>query len=121
MAIPSGSGTEVLKNIPKDGLNNAWWSGSDVTVPAHHIWTIISIIMSNISGNTANLGLRVVPSAGGSLDLIPNTGDTPITRYGTFVFNDKIVLSAGDEIRVYTNQDSMDILISYIDQDWTTP
>ena len=118
MAIPSGSGTEVLKNLAKDALNNTWWSGSDVTVPTNHIWTIISIVMSNMSANTADFGLRVVPSAGGSIELIPNTGDTQITRYGTFVWNDKIVLSAGDEIRVYTNQDSMDIFISYIDQNW---
>jgi hypothetical protein len=118
MSIPDGGGTEVLKNLYKDGLNNAWWSGTDVTVPASHIWTILSITMSNISSDTADIGLRIVPSAGGSLDIIPNTGDTPLTRYGVFVWNDKLVLSAGDEIRFYTNK-TMDIFISYIDQDWS--
>jgi len=117
MAIPSGNGSEVLKNLSKDALNATWWTGS--TVPAHHIWTIISIVMSNVSGSTADLGLRIVPSGGGTLDLIPNTGDTQILRYGVFVWNDKIVLNGGDEIRVYTNQNSMDVLLSYIDQDWS--
>ena len=116
MAIPSGGGTEVLKNLSKDVLNNAWWTGS--TVPANHIWTILSITMSNITSSTADLGLRIMPSAGGTIDVIPNTGDTPITRYGVFVWNDKLVLSAGDEFRVYTNK-TMDIFISYIDQDWS--
>ena len=119
MAIPSGAGTEVLNNIPKNGLSNAWWSGSDVTVPSDHIWTILSIIICSVSSSTSNIGLRMVPGStpdsGTTIDLIANTGDNQLERYHTFVWSDKLILYAGDEIRVYTNQVA-DVLISYIDQ-----
>lgn len=119
MGIPTGVGTEVLNNIPKNGLNNAWWSGSDVTVPSDHIWTVLSIIICSLSSSTSHIGLRMIPGSapdsGQTIDLIANTGDTVVERYHTFVWSDKLVLSEGDEIRVYTNQ-TADILISYIDQ-----
>ena len=77
MGIPTGAGTEVLNNIPKNGLSNAWWTGSDVTVPSDHIWTILSIIICSVSSSTSNIGLRMIPGSapdsGQTIDLIANT------------------------------------------------
>ena len=45
MAIPSGSGTEVLKRFIKDGQDNTESKAIDGV--ADHIYTVLSIIVKN--------------------------------------------------------------------------
>jgi len=128
MAIPSGSGTEVLKrttiHAQSNTLSSFRWDGtmattgtSTYTVPAHHIITVISIVF-NEQANTA-----------GQFRLIANDGSNdiyflykePITSAGTFVWNDRIVLTAGDKLQFNMEASGpvMDAYCSYIDQDWS--
>ena len=61
MAIPSGSGTEVLKRHSVHANSDAWVNL--ITGVANHIYTVISIVASEAGGNAETLGLRVDISA----------------------------------------------------------
>ena len=70
MAIPSGSGTEVLKRTTTDGLGN-----SDVKVidgEADHIYTVLSIIF--FVHTAATIEIKVNPSAGTAIYLVSQAG-----------------------------------------------
>jgi len=127
MAIPSGSGTEVLKRTTIHAQSNAEtafrWDGTmattgtnTYTVPANHIITVLSIIVVE-QGNDSE-----------TFDIYMNNGSSnirllkaqPITGYSTFVFNDKFVLTGGDKLVVGAGSSAnIDFLCSYIDQDWS--
>ena len=115
MAIPSGSGTEVLKRASAESVDNTTTKILDGV--ANHIYTILSIVVSHNGSANCNLSIYVAPSASGSVYLVrPNNNMTP---YGTFVFSDRIILTGTDELNVTCNSGDHDIYISYIDQDWT--
>jgi len=136
MAIPSGSGTEVLKrtsviNVGGGTAQATWWevdwtsaqvtSASTYDVPAHHIITVLNVIICNNStSSTYKVDMAITPSGGTIQDIIKNVSVGPVD---TFVWNDKFVLSAGDSLGFRNNEDNsgddFDIYISFIDQDWT--
>ena len=111
MAIPSGSGTEVLKRVTADS-NSGWneiFSGS-----ANHIYTIITIIaQANATGGT--IGLRVNDGA----EDIYILNSHPLAAYETFIWNDKFVLYEDDDLDIYSSGADVDFYVTYIDQDWT--
>jgi hypothetical protein len=116
MAIPSGSGTEVLKRVIIDGLGTS--EGTLITGVANHIYTILSISVAQRNTSATTFSLYVDPSAGGTdmymLDAYSIPGDSH------FIWNDKFVLSGTDKLHVVCNRsDSIDIICSYIDQDWS--
>ena len=115
MAIPSGSGTEVLKRNSAEGVDNTTTKILDGV--ANHIYTIVSIVISNNGSGAANLDIYVSPSASGSVYLV--RADSNLISKGTFVWNDRLVLTGTDELNVTCNSADHDIYISYIDQDWT--
>ena len=126
MAIPSGSGTEVLKRTTINSQSNTAtafrWDGtmattgtSTYTVPANHIITVISIIFSEQGGAAESISL-LLNDGTNNISLM----DQSIPSLGTFIFNDKFVLTGGDKLTaVLSNSGNVDILLSYIDQDWT--
>ena len=64
MAIPSGSGSEVLKR----GTFTVT-STTDTKIldgVANHIYTVLSIIITETAGNSETFGLFLDPSAGGT-------------------------------------------------------
>tara|TARA_B100000214_G_scaffold299402_1_gene229565 strand:- start:115 stop:498 length:384 start_codon:yes stop_codon:yes gene_type:complete len=127
MAIPSGSGTEVLKRTFIHAQSNTAtsfrWDGtmattgtSTYTVPANHIITVLNISF-NEQGNAAEI-----------IDIMVNDGTNniyllqyqPLPAYSTFVWNDKIVLTGGDKLIIKTDSAAnVDAFCSYIDQDWS--
>ena len=136
MAIPSGSGSEVLKSASItafSGSSNGWWAvrwdgiqvdaeNSSFAVPTNHIITVLSINVCNTHASVAypfSMGCRT----NGSTDTkyILKNQDIPAT--GTFVYSDKIVLSGGEKLLFNDEEnssgDDLDIVISFIDQDWT--
>ena len=131
MAIPSGSGTEVLKNgVIKS--NNTWtyirWderitapgnaSGTGTTaVPANCIITILNMTVNNTHSSASSFALRANVGSTDSVYIINHNGIN-IPVYETFVFSEKFVLSPDNELQVYSNQNT-DIYFSYIYQDWT--
>ena len=117
MTIPTGSGTEVLKRASVHGNSNAWTSL--ITGVANHIYTVLSITWAEEAGNAEGIGLRVDISAAGSNQVVLMNNGTSLPAYGSFVWNDKIVLTGTDKLEVYSSAGNVDIYVSYIDQDWS--
>ena len=116
MAIPTGSGTDVLKRSIIDGLGTS--EQTLITGVANHIYTIISILVAQKNSSATTFTLYVDPSAGGTDMHILNAHSLPGNSH--FVWNDKFVLSGTDKLHVVCNRgDAIDIVCSYIDQDWS--
>ena len=127
MAIPSGSGTEVLKRTTIHALSDTEtsfrWDGTmattgtaTYTVTANHIITVLNIVVAE-TANTA-----------GNFNIYMNDGTNPIhllrnqslSGKATFVWNDRLVLTGGDKLVLYTEAAAnMDAVCNYIDQDWS--
>ena len=118
MAIPSGSGTEVLKSISLKGNTNAWTT--ILNGVADHIYTILSVSFVETGGNTINIAMQVDPSGDGSNEIyFKHYSTDSLPPYSTYVWNDKFVMVGVDHLIVYSSA-ACDIYVSYIDQDWTT-
>ena len=129
MAIPSGSGTEVLKNAAIKG-NGTWskirWdtpiaasgnSSGTVAVPANCIITVISVIATNTTGSSGSFAMRIDIGSTDEIYLLQHNG-TNIPAYNTFSFTDRYILTPDNELEFYSSQPT-DIVISYIYQDWS--
>ena len=110
MAIPSGSGTEVLKRIAYNANNNATRT---YAVGTNHIWTILSVII-HCAGSDGGANFHTYD---GTSDIKIWTGT--IKNDETFVWNDRYVLTSGDSFRFWNAATDMEWVISYIDQDWS--
>ena len=116
MAIPSGSGTEVLKVNRYQGISTETLVFQGV---ADHIYTILSIIINQGDGaSSRELYLRLYDSTGTSTEHYIIKA-LPVPAGQTFVWNDKFVISGSYNMRLLSASGDADIMISYIDQDWT--
>ena len=116
MAIPSGSGTEVLKRGTFTVTDTTDTKIIDGTT--NHLYTVLSITVCETAGNAETFDLFLDPSAGGTDYEI--LSDQALGANKTFVFNDRIVMSGTDELNFKAGGTcDIDIIISYIDQDWT--
>ncbi len=113
MAIPTGSGTEVLKLTTKDGV--AGVAGHVlITGVANHIYTVLSISITEMEGDTGKkFSIRI-----GDINVV---FERAINGRETFVWNDRLVISGATDLSVYLHESSnaFDMTCSYIDQDWT--
>ena len=117
MAIPSGSGTEVLKHISNRTLTNSWTT--ILTGVTNHIYTILSVIATETGSNAELLNIGVADD-GSNTNLHYITNMASIPANGTFVWNDKFVISGAKYLRMALDSSGdVDIWVSYIDQDWT--
>ena len=116
MAIPSGSGTEVLKRASIHALSDAW--SAIITGVANHIYTVLSITACNNDGSTDTANMRVDISAAGSNQIVIFT-EQSIDAKATFVWNDKIVLRPSDKLLFTASGSGIDAYCTFIDQDWT--
>lgn len=121
MPIPSGTGTEVLKNSLVMGQGGTEVDLIDLTVSGIWTATIISVVVTNDHGSEDGFfDLHIVSpsSPAGSVKLVVAQS---ATRNETFVFNDRVVLTDGQKLAFLRNgsQGSWDITTSYILQDWT--
>ena len=128
MAIPSGSGSEILQRGWYENLSStdifAMFDGTVATttntnaVPTNKIVTVLNITATNMSGTYEEL-LNIRVEYGGST-IIYLVYNQPIPLKKTFVYNDKIVLHPTDQLAF--NCDSaaaVDFSFNYIIQDWT--
>ena len=117
MALPTGTGTEVLSR----GTFTVTGT-SDTKIldgVALHVYTVLSIVITETAGAAEVSGLFVDPSAGGTDYEIISLA-TALAADSTFIFNDSIVLVGTDELNFKAGGScDIDIVISYIDQDWT--
>jgi hypothetical protein len=112
MAIPSGSGTEVLKNV--NGVTaNA--ETTALTVGTNKVVTILNI--SIFASQAANSTLQIDLSDGSAdYTLVYQT----MLGTSTYVWNEKLVLRPTHALKIseISNYD-MHWWVSYIEQDWT--
>lgn len=116
MAIPSGSGTEVLKRgtfTVTDDTDTKIIDGV-----ANHIYTVLSISICETAGAAETFDIFLDPSAGGTdYEVI---SDQALAANKTFVYNDRMVLTGTDELNFKAGGTcNIDIIVNYIDQDWT--
>tara|TARA_B100000131_G_C17654926_1_gene425677 strand:+ start:59 stop:409 length:351 start_codon:yes stop_codon:yes gene_type:complete len=116
MAIPSGSGTEVLKVNRFQGIN----ATNTIVLQgvADHIYTVLSIIFVNTDSSAREIYMRMYDGTGTSNEHYILQAQSVPTN-GTFVFNDKMVISGAYNLRVSCANGDMDVTVSYIDQDWS--
>ena len=117
MAIPSGSGTEVLKRATTHNLNNTW--SNIITGVANHIYTIVSIIITEQGGASETIRFFIADSDGSSNPhyILPST---TLGSETAFVWNDKFVITGNKKLMFESgNAANIDVICSYIDQDWT--
>ena len=117
MAIPSGSGSEVLKRGTFTVATTADTKILDGV--ANHIYTVLSILITETAGNAETFGLFLDPSAGGTDYEIVSLA-TALPADSTYIFNDRLVLVGTDELNFKAGGAcNIDIVINYIDQDHT--
>ena len=113
MAIPSGAGTEVLKRATLHGNNAA--TTEILSGTAGHIYTILSIVYCDMEAAEGKIAMRIND---GSNDIYL-LYDHSVPSNGTFIWNDRLVLSEDDDLDVYNETNNGDWYLTYIDQDWT--
>tara|TARA_R100000808_G_C2119087_1_gene130827 strand:+ start:756 stop:1142 length:387 start_codon:yes stop_codon:yes gene_type:complete len=128
MAIPSGSGTEVLCRGTIETLSNSqtahvWTSpyrattGTDTAVvPANTIITVLGFIATNTASGTENLRCYLHDGTG-TLEILYQD----IPEASVFAWNDRFVLYPGDKwsFKMDTSAD-VDIVTTFIKQDWSS-
>jgi len=117
VAIPSGSGSEVLRRVSIHALTDS--SQILINGVANHIYTILSVIFCEQSGGAEQVYMQVDISAAGSNEIfLLEKQDIPAD--GTFVWSDRFVMTGTDELQVFTeNSTDIDVYCTYIDQDWS--
>ena len=127
MALPTGSGSEILRSGGMNGLTNTATSfnfgggisvvaTNNTVVPTLSIVTILNIVYCEMADADELIDLYVYKSSN-QCNILNNAS---LPAKSTFVFSDRLVLMAGD--RVTTNLASAgtaDVYFSYILQDWS--
>ena len=108
---PSGVGTEVLRRVFLESASNT--TTSLLTVATDHIYTVLSVIFENGQTATKNFTMSISGDGSGGVYLIRNQS---VVQNGTFVFNDKFVLTEGDILKITSDSTDHDVWCSYIDQ-----
>ena len=134
MAIPSGSGSEVLRNAAINAQNNNTarvdWGGTTgtgtvrtsgnssgtTTVPANVIITVLNITCCQVSA-THNIKASVDWQDSGTEILVFSHVGLAVDT--VFVWNEKMVLREGDILKLYNSADQCDWTVNFIYQDWT--
>tara|TARA_R110000824_G_scaffold117675_1_gene269729 strand:- start:114 stop:521 length:408 start_codon:yes stop_codon:yes gene_type:complete len=135
MAIPNGSGSEVLRNAAIN-QNNATTAQVDfgaatgtgsvrstgnsagvTAVPANVIITVINITCSVGGADQGNISATIDWQGGGTdilifkqMNVLDNT---------TFIYNERMVLREGDILKLYNSANWCDWSVNFIYQDWT--
>ena len=113
MAIPSGSGTEILGKF--SGQLATTSNTTIFTVPAHHIYTIISFSICRDGGTSNTISVKIHD---GTADRILLYSEN--LQNNTFLWNDRIVLMPSNIFKFHpSGATSLHYWISYIDQDWS--
>ena len=119
MAIPSGSGSEVLKSTQLTALTNS--VQTLITGVANHIYTVVSIVVCETIEDTGDKIRIYLADSDGSSNPVYIIYEQTIDSKQTFVFNDKFSFTGGTQkLQIITTASAnMDVVCSYIDQDWT--
>mgnify|MGYP003322268640 FL=1 len=128
MAYPTGSGSERLHRGMMDNQATSatafTWGGTQptvgnasATVPAHHIITLLTILVCEMTNNATRTFTLYGHDGAQQINLLydQNTG-----AKGTFIWNDKVVFHPGDWLKINGSSGSgFDVHYTYIAQNWT--
>ena len=113
MAIPSGSGTEVLKVALTAGVTNA--ESVVLGGVANHIYTILSVTLCETAGAAETFDMYIDDNAGGTDYYIYKA--QALAANATFEHTSKFVLLATDRLCVATASSAdVDVVVSFLDQ-----
>jgi len=113
---PSGAGTEVLRRAYFNSLSNT--DQKIIDGVANHIYTILSVIFCERVGSTSEVLNMFVDIDDGGTD-IHLMAEQAIPAYGTFVWDNKFIITATDALNVATSTAAtVDCYITYIDQEF---
>lgn len=116
MAIPSGSGAEVVK-VSTAYVNATSAEQTIITGVANHIYTILSVIICE-QGNADEL-IHLYIDDDGSTEIYLLLFQ-PLKARETFIWNDKFAISGTDCLRIASaSSASYYYTCTYVDQDWT--
>ena len=129
MAIPSGSGTETLRNggwstqstdvtsFDFSAGNPSLGDETD-TVPANHIITVVLITWCETNEAAEQIHLWYRDGVGGGQGYLIVHQD--LAAFDTFIWNTKFVLIGADWLKTATeNAADIDVTYTYLDQDWS--
>ena len=120
MAIPSGSGTEVLKRSYLKAQDET--EATLITGVANHIYTVVTIIVSDV-GNISDsvFSFYIDFNLGGTNCYV--LVDQSCVSKSTYISNDRFSITGTDKLhfKAYSagSTASYDVWCTYIDQDWT--
>jgi hypothetical protein len=118
MAFPTGSGSERLKSTQV--MSQSATPLTYITGVALHIYTVISVIVSNQSTATDKTFDLYLTDSDGTSNVCRQVTSQGMGAYGTFVFNDRFSFEGDRKLRIITNASgNFDVTCTYIDQDWT--
>ena len=110
---PSGIGSEVLRRVQFNGIDNT--TTVILTVGTDMIITVLMINICDVGGAGGTIDLIVSPDGSGSNYL---GNDLSLPAGGTFVWNDKFVITETDILKVTSTSANHDIYVSYIEQEF---
>ena len=111
---PSGIGSEVLRRVAVTNINAA--TSTLLTVREDSIYTVTSIIfLDNDSGNNDKIDIYVALEGATDHYLVRSQ---PINYRETFIFNEKFVMTETDVLKVWSDCNTYDCYVSYIDQEF---
>ena len=116
MAIPSGSGTEVIKGKSVTNDQSGWADLLDGQT--NHIVTVISLHVCNTTGTADVFSIRITGGQTGVSTIVLLEQQT-ISAESTYVHNDKFVLYNTDDLQIWNDGTTLNYYLTYIDQDWT--
>ena len=113
--IVTGAGTEVLRRYYASTQSNGW--KVVINGVADHIYTVLGLTIAETGNVAETIGMRIMIDGSTECTIIEAGQSLPAK--GTYIWNDKLVLTGTDHLEVYVSTGDMDIYCSYIDQDWT--
>ena len=111
---PSGIGSEVLRRTATEAASSV--TTTILTVGTDMIVTILSVIYTqheDTGGAVFELYMR--PDGAGTVYLVRNV---TVAYYGSYFFDKKVVLTEGDQLKLWSNSTDYDIYCSYIEQEF---
>ena len=122
MALPTGSGSEILKSSLVNNIAGSAQALTDlIDLTASGIWiaTVLSVSVCNMDANENGfINLSVITTGSVEIQLVHKH---PLSFEQTFVWNDPVVIQDGEKFAFSreTAAGTYDIVCSYILQDWS--
>ena len=118
-AVPaSAAGTEILRRSHKSGLTDSPVY-KIIDGSSSHMYTLLSIIFTEMGGVSELITMYIDPEAAGSNEVYLFHQQS-LGAYGTFVWNDKLMLWDTDELLITTaSAANVDVWCTYIENRWS--